>query len=128
MQWQEPHLAYQLILQIFRQADLRQPHRRHATHKPPSPSPPPPSSVRPMAFRARVGALRDHARGHRLWRYGRGGGAPARRSGALATSSAAYKRLHPPKNARPSPRRPTRGGLGAPPSSGRQRQQWRRRG
>ena len=35
MQWSEPHLAYQLVLSIFRQADLRQPHRRHATHMAP---------------------------------------------------------------------------------------------
>ena len=35
MQWSEPHLAYQLVLAIFRQTDLRQPNRRHATHRPP---------------------------------------------------------------------------------------------
>ena len=35
MQWAEPHLAFQLVLSIFRQADLRQPHRRHATHNAP---------------------------------------------------------------------------------------------
>ena len=36
LQWTEPHLAYQLVLAVFRQADLRQPHRRHATHHAPS--------------------------------------------------------------------------------------------
>ena len=35
MLWAEPHLSYQLVLAVFRQADLRQPHRRHATHRPP---------------------------------------------------------------------------------------------
>ena len=35
MQWHDAHTAYQLVLAAFRQAELRQPHRRHPTHAKP---------------------------------------------------------------------------------------------
>eukprot|EP00966_Prymnesium_polylepis_P224013 5182350-Prymnesium_polylepis.1 len=36
MQWHEPHTAYTFVLAVFRQAELRQPHRRHPTHAKPN--------------------------------------------------------------------------------------------
>ena len=51
MQWHEPHLAYQLVLAVFRQADMKQPTRRHATHRAPLNAPALPAPAKPAAAR-----------------------------------------------------------------------------
>jgi hypothetical protein len=46
MQWAEPHLAYNLVLAVFRQAEMRQPHFRHAKHNAPMNAPALPAPLR----------------------------------------------------------------------------------